>query len=32
MNSQTANVAIKRMGFKGKLVPHELRPIVSTFF
>lgn len=31
MNSQTANDAIKRMGFKGKLVAHGLRSIASTY-
>lgn len=31
MNSQTANSAIKRMGFKGKLVAHGLRSIASTY-
>ena len=30
MNSQTANMAIKRMGYKDKLVPHGLRSIAST--
>jgi len=30
MNSSTANVAIKRMGYKGKLVAHGLRSIAST--
>lgn len=30
MNSQTANMAIKRMGFGGKLVAHGLRSIAST--
>lgn len=30
MNSSTANAAIKRMGFKGKLVAHGLRSIAST--
>ena len=29
-NSQTANAAIKRMGYKGKLVAHGLRSIAST--
>lgn len=29
-NSQTANAAIKRMGYKGKLVSHGLRAIAST--
>lgn len=31
MNSQTANGAIKRMGFKGKLVAHGMRSIASTY-
>ena len=30
MNSSTANVAIKRMGFKDKLVAHGLRSLAST--
>ncbi|ECK2141344.1 tyrosine-type recombinase/integrase [Salmonella enterica subsp. enterica serovar Enteritidis] len=30
MNSQTANVALKRMGFKGVLVSHGMRAIFST--
>lgn len=30
MNSQTANMAIKRMGFEGKLVAHGLRSLAST--
>jgi integrase len=30
MNSQTANAALKRMGFGGKLVAHGLRSIAST--
>lgn len=30
-NPQTANSAIKRMGFKGKLVAHGLRSIASTY-
>lgn len=30
MNSQTANAALKRIGFGGKLVAHGLRSIVST--
>ncbi|MCE7623135.1 integrase domain-containing protein [Vibrio fluvialis] len=29
-NSQTANAAIKRMGYQGKLVSHGLRAIAST--
>lgn len=29
-NSQTANMALKRMGFKGKLVAHGLRSLAST--
>ena len=29
-NSQTANMAIKRMGYKGKLVSHGLRALAST--
>lgn len=29
-NSQTANMAIKRMGFQGKLVSHGLRALAST--
>lgn len=29
-NSQTANAAIKRMGYKGKLVAHGLRSLAST--
>ncbi|MDF4413700.1 integrase domain-containing protein [Vibrio parahaemolyticus] len=29
-NSQTANVALKRMGFAGRLVSHGLRSIAST--
>lgn len=31
MNSQTANGAIKRIGFKGKLVAHGMRSIASTY-
>ncbi|MCK3654626.1 integrase [Pasteurellaceae bacterium Macca] len=31
VNTQTANAAIKRMGFKGKLVAHGLRSIASTY-
>lgn len=31
MNSQTANSAIKRMGFEGKLVAHGMRSIASTY-
>lgn len=30
VNEQTANAAIKRMGYKGKLVAHGLRSIAST--
>ncbi|AOR63997.1 integrase domain-containing protein [Pectobacterium wasabiae] len=30
MNSQTANAALKRIGYGGKLVAHGLRPIAST--
>lgn len=30
MNSQTANAALKRIGYKNKLVAHGLRSIVST--
>lgn len=30
INSQTANAAIKRIGYKGKLVAHGLRSIAST--
>lgn len=30
MNAQTANQAIKRMGFAGELVAHGLRSIAST--
>ncbi|PJG86441.1 integrase arm-type DNA-binding domain-containing protein [Conservatibacter flavescens] len=30
-NTQTANSAIKRMGYKGKLVAHGLRSIASTY-
>ncbi|MCX8616888.1 tyrosine-type recombinase/integrase [Gilliamella sp. B2923] len=30
MNSQTANMAIKRMGYKDKLVAHGLRALAST--
>ena len=29
-NSQTANMALKRMGFAGRLVSHGLRSIAST--
>lgn len=29
-NSQTANMALKRMGFKGRLVAHGMRSIAST--
>ena len=29
-NSQTANMALKRMGFKGRLVSHGLRALAST--
>jgi integrase len=29
-NSQTANMALKRMGFQGKLVSHGLRALAST--
>lgn len=31
MSSQAANVALKRMGFKGLLVSHGLRSIASTY-
>lgn len=31
VNTQTANGAIKRMGYKGKLVAHGLRAIASTY-
>jgi len=30
MNSQTANAALKRLGYTGKLVAHGLRSIAST--
>lgn len=30
-NTQTANAAIKRMGYHGKLVAHGLRSIASTY-
>ncbi|MBL0910681.1 tyrosine-type recombinase/integrase, partial [Pectobacterium carotovorum] len=30
MNSQTANAALRRMGYKGVLVSHGLRAIFST--
>ncbi|MNV99837.1 Prophage CP4-57 integrase [compost metagenome] len=30
MNSQTANAALKRVGYGGKLVAHGLRSIAST--
>ena len=30
MNSQTANAALKRSGYGGKLVAHSLRSIAST--
>nr|WP_267348390.1 MULTISPECIES: hypothetical protein [unclassified Gilliamella] len=30
MNSQTANMVIKRMGYKDKLVAHGLRALAST--
>ncbi len=30
MNSQTANMALKRMGFKDLLVAHGMRSIAST--
>lgn len=30
MNSQTANAALKRIGYGGKLVAHEMRSISST--
>jgi integrase len=30
LNSQTANMALKRMGFKGRLVSHGLRALAST--
>lgn len=30
-NTQTANAAIKRMGYKGKLVAHGLRSIANTY-
>ncbi len=30
MNSQTANAALKRIGFSGRLVAHGLRSIAST--
>ena len=29
-NSQTANMALKRMGFEGRLVSHGMRSIAST--
>ncbi|HBR3773113.1 integrase domain-containing protein [Klebsiella pneumoniae] len=32
MNSQTANAALKRIGYGGKLVAHGLRSIASTAF
>lgn len=31
MNKETANTAIKRMGYKGKLTSHGLRAIASTY-
>jgi len=31
MSSETANMAIKRMGYKGKLTSHGLRSIASTY-
>ncbi|SUT95859.1 integrase arm-type DNA-binding domain-containing protein [Actinobacillus lignieresii] len=31
INAQTANAAIKRMGFEGKLVAHGMRSIASTY-
>lgn len=31
MSTQAANVALKRMGFKGLLVAHGLRSIASTY-
>lgn len=31
MNSQTANAALKRIGFGGKLAAHGLRSIASTY-
>ncbi|QLB19564.1 integrase arm-type DNA-binding domain-containing protein [Mannheimia granulomatis] len=31
VNTQTANSAIKRMGYKGKLVAHGMRSIASTY-
>ncbi|OOF57665.1 integrase arm-type DNA-binding domain-containing protein [Rodentibacter genomosp. 2] len=31
VNTQTANAAIKRMGYSGKLVAHGLRSIASTY-
>ncbi|MEG7999876.1 tyrosine-type recombinase/integrase, partial [Klebsiella quasipneumoniae subsp. quasipneumoniae] len=31
MNSQTANAALKRIGYGGKLVAHGLRSIASTY-
>lgn len=31
MNSQTANAALKRIGYEGKLVAHGLRSITSTY-
>lgn len=30
MNSQSANMAIKRMGYEGKLVAHGMRSLAST--
>ena len=30
MNSQTANMALKRMGFEGQLVSHGMRSLAST--
>ena len=30
-NTQTANMALKRMGYKGKLVSHGLRSVASTY-
>jgi integrase len=30
MNSQTANAALKRIGYSGRLVAHGLRSIAST--
>jgi integrase len=31
MSSQSANMVIKRMGYKGKLVSHGFRKVASTY-